>query len=156
MKPLKTAPLLFYTATPLILGFIGSLVTTPAIPIWYTSLIKPDFTPPSWIFAPAWTILYILMGIAAYIISTTKKKEERHALQIYWAQLLVNILWSLLFFGLRNPVLALVDIVLLWGMIMLTIRAFYKLSSIASYLLIPYLLWVSFALILNLTIVILN
>ncbi len=137
-------------------GAIGSLFTTPAISTWYITLNKPSFNPPNFIFAPIWTILYVLMAISLYFVLTSKVKDKTFAVKLFLAQIALNILWSLLFFGLHNPLLALLDILLLWILIILNIKTFYKISKNASYLLIPYLFWVSFAGVLNLSIVLLN
>lgn len=139
-------------------GTIGSLFTYPAINSWYRYLQKPLFSPPSWIFGPAWTTLYLLMGIASYLIVKTglTNKKVKSAIIIYGLQLILNGLWSVLFFGLHSPLLAFLEIVILWILIMMTIIRFFKISKTAAYLLIPYLLWVSFASILNLSILLLN
>ena len=135
----------------LLAGGVGSIFTTSAIPTWYATLNKPSFSPPNWVFAPVWTSLYILMGISLYLIWRKKKVPF-----IFWIQLLLNTVWSVIFFGMKNPPLALVDIAALWISIILTIKAFSKINKLASQLLWPYLTWVSFASILNLFIVALN
>lgn len=139
-------------------GVIGSLFTTEAIPTWYAGLTKPDFNPPNWLFAPVWTTLYILMGIALYIVWTTHggKRLKRAALWFFFFQLILNTLWSILFFGLKNPVLAFIEIIMLWLSIGMTIILFQKFSRVASQLLLPYLLWVTFATVLNGSIMLLN
>lgn len=143
-------------------GIVGSIFTTQAIPTWYSALNKPVFSPPDWVFAPVWTSLYILMGVSIYLVQSAKfkvqsdKTKVRMASAIFWIQLSLNIVWSVLFFGLQNPTLALVEIVVLWGAIFLTIKYFYPISKLAAYLLIPYLIWVTFAVFLNLSIVLLN
>jgi tryptophan-rich sensory protein len=137
-------------------GVLGSFFTVSSIPSWYAILNKPVFSPPNWVFGPAWTILYILMGISLYLVWTSKFKLKQNAFNLFFVQLGLNLLWSIFFFGLKNPTLALVDIVVLWIAIFLTIRSFYKINRLAGNLLIPYLLWVSFAAVLNLAIVILN
>lgn len=135
-------------------GIIGSVFTAPAIPTWYAQLKKPIFTPPSWLFAPAWITLFFLMSISLYLIWSRglDKKQVRNSLIIFAVQLILNILWSLLFFGLRSPLLGLIDIVLLWFAILATILNFYRISPKAAFLLIPYILWVSFAALLNFSI----
>lgn len=134
----------------LLAGFLGSLFTTPAIPTWYAALEKPFFTPPSWLFAPAWTALFILMGISLFLVWRKKGHPQyRAALVFFVVQLILNILWSAAFFGLRAPLLGLVEIVVLWIAILLTIIYFLKVSRPAGALLVPYLLWVSFASLLN-------
>ena len=137
-------------------GGIGSLFTTPAISTWYTTLNKPVFSPPNFIFAPVWITLYILMAIAFYLVLINKSKDKRMAITFFLTQLVLNVFWSVIFFGLHNPIFAFVEIIILWIAIFLTIKSFYKISRNASYLLIPYLLWVSFASVLNLSIVLLN
>jgi len=141
----------------LLAGGIGSLATMPAINSWYVTLNKPSFSPPNWLFGPVWTALYILMGIAAYLIwREAGSKNIKGALIIFVMQLLLNIFWSLIFFGLRQPGWALGEIIVMWMAILATILAFYPISKIATGLLIPYLLWVTFASFLNLMIVRLN
>lgn len=131
-------------------GAIGTSATFSSIPTWYADLVKPSFSPPSWIFAPAWTLLYALMGIAAYLVWRKKENPGRkEALKIYLLNLIMNAEWSLIFFGMRNPGLALFEILLLWTVILLTAIKFYKIDKAAGILFIPYLLWVSFATILN-------
>ena len=133
---------------------IGSLATVNSLSTWYTELAKPFFNPPNWIFGPVWTALYILMAIAVYVVWA--KETDRMALGMYGVQLLFNVCWSVFFFGLQNPVLAFVCIIVLWAAILYTIILFYRIQPVAAYLLIPYLLWVTFAAILNGAIVILN
>ncbi len=138
-------------------GAIGSFFTASAIPTWYATLEKPFFNPPSWIFAPVWTTLYILMGISFYLILVSKTKiNKTRAIQVFIIQLILNTLWSIIFFGLKSPELALIEIVFLWISIVLTIKNFARIQPVASYLLYPYLAWVSFATLLTLAISILN
>ena len=128
-------------------GFVGSLVTTPTISSWYRYLNQPVLAPPNWIFAPVWTILYILMGISLYLAWI-----HRARLTWFWVQLGLNANWPLAFFGLRSPKLGLLNIIVLWLSIVLTIRDFRRKSAFAAWLLVPYLIWVSFATYLNWTI----
>ena len=139
-------------------GAIGSVFTFDAIPVWYASLAKPPFSPPNWIFGPVWTSLYILMGISAYLIwqKGWANKPVRAAITLFGAQLSLNTIWSILFFGMRSPSLGFAGIVLLWISIVLTMRDFHRLDRRAAYLLVPYILWVSFASILNFAIWMLN
>ena len=139
-------------------GLISTPFTIAAIPTWYVTLQKPFFSPPNWVFAPVWTILYFLMGISVYLIweQGLKKKKVKEALKFFLIQLALNFMWSLFFFGLRAPFLAFIEIVILWLAIFVTIKKFYPLSRLAAYLLVPYLLWVSFAALLNFAIVLLN
>ena len=142
----------------LVAGFLGSIFTTPSITTWYASLTKPSFNPPNWLFAPVWTILFILMGISAFLVwqKGLKKKGVKKALVFFLAQLIFNVLWSFFFFKFHSPFLALLDIIFLWFLILLTMIKFFKINNTASLLLIPYLLWVSFASILNYAIYRLN
>ena len=135
-------------------GAIGSIFTLRSVSTWYLELIKPSFNPPNWIFAPVWTTLFLLMGISLYLIWSSK--DNKLSLRWFVIHLLLNVAWSALFFGLRLPLLALIEIILLWIAIFFTIKESYIISRISAYLLIPYLLWVSFASILNLAIVLLN
>ncbi len=137
-------------------GGVGSIFTTSAIPTWYAILNKPLFSPPNWIFAPVWTILFILMGISLYLVWIAKDRLKQKAFNIFFVQLALNVLWSILFFGMKNPLFAFFDIIVLWIAIFLTIKSFYKIDKLAGNLLIPYIAWVSFAALLNLSIVVLN
>jgi benzodiazapine receptor len=142
----------------LIIGSIGSLVTITGSGSWYSALQKPFFAPPNWVFAPVWITLFVLMGIALYLIweSGTERREVKIALGIFGVQFALNVIWSFLFFGLESPILGLVDILLLWVMIVMTIRAFYRVKKSAAYLLIPYIVWVTIASALNGAIYLLN
>ena len=135
----------------LLAGFIGSVATFPSIPTWYAGLIKPPFNPPNWIFGPVWTTLYVLMGIAMYLVWRKKK-----SLKLFLIHLGVNAGWSIIFFGLHSVLGGLVTIIILWGCIYTLIREFYRIDRRASYLLYPYLAWVSFASLLNVALLILN
>ena len=139
-------------------GIIGSLFTTPAIPTWYAALQKPAFTPPNWLFAPAWITLYLLMGIAAFLIWRVglENRRVRTALIIFLVQLVLNSLWSVVFFGMQSPLYGIIVIIILWLAILLTILKFARISSVAAWLLVPYILWVSFASALNISIWLLN
>lgn len=139
-------------------GIIGSVFTTPAIPTWYAALQKPAFTPPNWLFAPAWITLYLLMGIAAFLVWRVglENKRVRTALIIFLVQLVLNSLWSVVFFGLQSPLYGVIVIIILWLAILLTILKFARISSLAAWLLVPYILWVSFASALNISIWLLN
>ncbi len=132
-------------------GIIGSFFTVQSIPTWYAALVKPVLNPPSWIFGPVWTTLYLLMGIAAFLVwkKGLERKDVKIALGIFAAQLVLNTLWSIIFFGLQSSGWALVDISLMWISILFTIIAFFEISRPAAYLLLPYLAWVSFASYLN-------
>ena len=145
-------------------GIIGSVFTFSSISSWYVTLIKPALNPPGYVFGPVWTTLYALMGIAAFMIWSSyakapagqEKRKITTALTFFGIQLVLNTLWSIIFFGLRSPGAALVDIVFLWIAILATIIVFYKIRKTAAYLLLPYIAWVSFATYLNYSIWILN
>jgi translocator protein len=137
---------------------LGGAATYSSIPTWYALLNKPFFNPPNWIFGPVWTILYFLMAVSLYIVwdKNVKNKKKEQAMKIFILQLILNLMWSLVFFGFHQPLLALLTIVALWISIFTTIKSFYKISKASAYLLYPYIFWVSFASILNLAITVLN
>lgn len=150
----KYTRILIVVVTCLAIGYFSGMATQSSIKTWFPTLIKPSFNPPNWVFAPVWSMLYIMMGIAAGLVwnrmEASKDKELVKKSLIFFAiQLGLNALWSVLFFGLRNPMLALIEIVLLWLMIYETYIKFSKIDKIAGYLFLPYLAWVSFATILN-------
>ena len=139
-------------------GIIGSIFTTPAITTWYASLKKPSFNPPNWLFGPVWITLFVFMGISLYLVwrKGSDTPLVRNGLLLFGIQLLFNVLWSVAFFGLKSPISGLVVIVVLWITILLTILQFSKVSELATALLIPYIVWVSFAGVLNFSLFILN
>jgi len=146
---MKTKRILRFVAAIVIvelIGNIGTIFTLPNISTWYATLNKPAFSPPNWLFGPVWTILYALMGISAYLVleKGKSKKGVGTSLGIFGAQLALNVLWSLLFFGLHSALYGLFDIILLIAAIALTMIKFYKVSRPAAYLLVPYLLWALF------------
>lgn len=126
---------------------VAGYVTAGAVTTWFPTLVKPAFNPPSWVFGPVWTTLYVMMAVAAWLVWL--KPGSRSALNLFFLQLALNFAWSLLFFGLHSPALALIDIVALWCAILTTIFAFGQHSSVAAWLMVPYISWVSFATILN-------
>jgi len=150
-KALSVGKLIVSIAVCQSAGLIGSLFTTPAIPTWYAELRKPDFSPPNWVFAPVWTALYTLMGVAAWLIwrKGWSAPGARTALTVFVVQLVLNSLWSVLFFGLRSPSLAFVEILALWCAILLTMILFFRMCRASGWLLLPYFAWVSFAAVLN-------
>jgi len=157
MKKINVGRLVASITIPLVAGFLGSIFTTPAVKTWYLIINKPVWNPPSWLFGPVWTILFIMMGIALYLVWSSKMSNKvRCALKIFAAQMVLNILWSAFFFGMGNFWLAFVEIVILWIAIALTIVKFAKVNKTASWLLVPYIMWVSFASFLNFTIASLN
>ncbi len=134
------------------IGYASGIVTQSSIVTWFPTLNKPSFNPPNWLFAPVWTILYVMMGVSAGLVWSKIEAVPvlvKKALWVFIIQLILNALWSFLFFGLQNPFLALIEILLLWIMIVETIKVFKPIDNLASKLLIPYFLWVSFAMILN-------
>ena len=151
-------------------GVIGSFFTMPAISTWYAALNKPFFSPPDWVFAPVWVILFALMGASFYFFLETKAKHghgkrgakkgaepwKSTGAKVFYLQLALNILWSVIFFGLRMPGLAFFEILALWLSILFTILLFGRTSKRAALLMVPYLLWVSFALGLNFMVAVLN
>ncbi len=139
-------------------GAIGSIFTRSAIPTWYATLEKPAFNPPNWLFAPVWTLLDILMGIAAFLVwrKGLENRQVRIALIAFLVQLILNALWSVVFFGLQSPLYGLIVITVLWIAILFTTLKFYSISRAAGVLLWPYLLWVTFAAVLNESIWLLN
>ena len=156
--PATAGLLLVCIAIPLLAGAIGSIFTMEAIPTWYATLQKPSFSPPAWVFGPVWTTLFILMGIALFIVvkDGIGTVPVRHAVAFFAAQILVNTLWSFVFFGLRSPFLGLIDILLLVVLIAGTMVTFYRVSKVAAWLLAPYLCWVSFATAVNAAVWVLN
>ncbi len=139
-------------------GGIGAIATIHSIPTWYAALTKPPLNPPNWIFSPVWTTLYLLMGISLYLLwkKGFKGAHRKKALWFFFLQLVINLLWSFVFFGGHAIGLGLFVIFVLWGMIAVTITAFYSIDVFASLLLIPYFLWVSFAAYLNYGLWVLN
>jgi translocator protein len=149
--------LAFSILITLAVGAIAGFATANSIGTWYATLNKPFFNPPNWLFGPVWTLLYILMGISLYLIWKLPASKNRNgALTFFFVQLLLNFLWSFIFFYFHAIALALFDIVILWVMILLTIILFSRLNRTASWLLVPYISWVSFATILNIYIFNLN
>lgn len=158
MKISNTFKLIIAIVVSELAGIIGSVFTASSVAGWYKTLIRPDIAPPSWVFGPVWTTLFALMGIAAFLIwkKGIDRKDVRIALYIFAGQLVLNTLWSILFFGMQNPGAAFVEIIILWIAILATIISFAKISKAAGWLLIPYILWVSFAAYLNYSFWILN
>lgn len=143
-------PLLFIIASQMA-GIIGSFFTVTSIESWYQTVNKPVFNPPNWIFGPVWITLYTLMGIAAYLVwrEWGTNTVAKYATILFFVHLVFNALWSILFFGLENPMLAFFEIIVLWLMIAVLMYMYYGINKTAFYLLVPYILWVSFASVLN-------
>ena len=181
MKTLDWLKLIVSLAISQIAGWIGSLFTLPAINSWYSTLTKSDLTPPSWVFGPVWTMIFLLIGVSLFIVwknhwqvrnalLVAKGKswnpwtrrfwsgdwQEANIVAIFWIQLGLNVLWSYIFFGLRQPGLAFFEIIALWFSILYLIINFYRVSKTAAWLLLPYILWVTFAGYLNFVIWIWN
>jgi translocator protein len=132
-------------------GSLGGFAVTSSITGWYPSINKPSWNPPDWVFGPVWTVLYVMMGVAAWLVWRTGDRIAP-AMVLFFSQLALNVAWSFLFFGARSPWLGLVEIIMLWLSIVFTIGAFWARSRAAGLLLLPYLAWVSFAGFLNYTI----
>ena len=132
-------------------GLIGGFFTASSVDTWYATLTKPSFNPPNWLFSPVWITLYVLMGVALFLVWRKGLHSEgvKIAIYLFGVQLALNILWSILFFGLKMPLVAFIEIVILWDCILLTLIKFRKISRLAGYLFVPYLLWVTFAAVLN-------
>ncbi len=141
-----------------IAGALGAVVTAPAIPAWYAGLTKPAINPPNWVFGPVWTLLYTLMGIAVYLVwkKGIKKPRVRLAVTVFGIHLAVNTAWSIVFFGFHAIASALFVIFILWSLIVILMKLFHPIDKRATYFLVPYLAWVSFAAILNFWLLILN
>lgn len=136
---------------------VGGLVTAGSVKTWYPTLVKPSWNPPSWVFAPVWTALFAAMAVAAWRVWPRRAEPlVRSTLAAFFVHLVFNAGWSALFFGLRRPDLALVEIVVLWGLLVWLQRRFLALDRVAAYLWMPYVAWVSFATVLNGAIVWLN
>ena len=135
---------------PLAAGAIAGMFTARAVPEWYATLNQPSFNPPNWVFGPVWTLLYIVMGISLYLVWQTPPGPQRTlAMAVFFAQLLLNFGWSFFFFYFRQTGLALVEIVILWAAILIMLVLFYRIRPVAAWINVPYLLWVSFATLLN-------
>ena len=139
-------------------GVVGAVFTISSIPTWYAGIRKPDIAPPNWVFAPVWTTLYGLMGVSLFLVwsETFGKGFGRSAIAVFFMQLVLNVLWSYLFFGLQSPFLGVVEITILWFTITATVAFFFRISRTAGVILLPYLGWVSLAAHLNYMIFILN
>lgn len=149
MKPIYK--LIIAVLIPLSVGSLAGYFTASSVNGWYTTLVKPSFNPPNWLFAPVWTSLDIMMGIALFLVWNSGAAEDvkRTAVTLFIVQLVLNFLWSFVFFYAQQPGWALVNIILMWIFIFLTILWFGKISSLSAWLLVPYICWVSFATVLN-------
>lgn len=150
-RPRASLALIGFLILCFAVAVVSSIFSAHNIPIWYAGLIKPPLNPPNWVFAPVWTTLYALMAIAAWLVWKTRPSGcRRHGLRLFYVQLAMNLLWSWIFFSRHQIGTALVDIIVLWVAIFLTILNFRKVSRAAACLLVPYLAWVTFASYLNL------
>ena len=157
MKIIDVVKLVVSLAVPLLAGFGSSVFTVNSISTWYATLNKPWFSPPNVVFAPVWTILYILMGLALFLIWRSPRNRTRDiGIALFAAQLAINVIWTLAFFGLQNTLYGLLTIIPLWILIAATIYQFYKVEKWASYLLVPYIVWVSIATALTASVFLLN
>jgi benzodiazapine receptor len=154
----KVGRLILSVSACLLTGVLGSFATRDSITTWYAQLSRPSFTPPNWTFGVVWPVLYVMMGISVFLIWNVgiDRKRVRVALACFVLQLILNGLWTFIFFGWHLIGFALVEIVILWGAILVTIIAFWKESKPAAVLLLPYILWVSFAIVLNASLFLLN
>jgi benzodiazapine receptor len=152
----KGAKLIVSILLPLIIGGVSGYYTASNIQSWYITLIKPSFNPPNYLFGPVWTTLYIIMGISFYMIWSSTKINKNKLIGIYLFQLILNFLWSFIFFKYHAIGIAALEIVVLWLSILTMIIMFYKNNKWAALINIPYLLWVSFASVLNISIYLLN
>jgi tryptophan-rich sensory protein len=134
---------------PQLSGFIGSYFTINAIPTWYAHLNKPSFSPPNWLFGPVWLTLYLMMGIAVYLNWIKNTKQAKFNVRLFFIHLFFNLIWTPVFFGLKDTLFALYIIIMIWIFIVVMIINFRKVNKVSSILLIPYLFWVSFATLLN-------
>jgi len=153
---MKWLSLILFLGICLLTGFIGSIFTTSSVNSWYLLINKPIYTPPNWLFGPVWTTLFIMMGISGWLAWKNDKKAKSKAFIYYFVQLGLNLLWSVIFFGLRSPFAASVEIIILWIFIFLSIKSFAKINKIAGFLLYPYIVWVSYAAFLTISIYFLN
>lgn len=157
MKRPEVIKLIISCSVPLAVGFAGSFFTANSLD-WYHTLQKPAFNPPDWVFAPVWIVLYLLMGVSAFLVWRKEPADTvvKVALTCFILQLVFNAIWTPIFFGMKQPLIAFGDIIMLWLAVAATIICFYRVSKISAVLLVPYIMWVSFAVILNVAICMLN
>jgi len=154
----KIGRLICSVSVCLLTGFLGSYATRESVTTWYARLSRPSFTPPDWTFGVVWPVLYVMMGISAFQIWNVgiDRRQVKVALGVFALQLILNGLWTPIFFGLHLIGLALVEIIMMWVAILLTIFVFWRVSKSAALLLLPYVLWVSFAVVLNASLFLFN
>jgi translocator protein len=150
MGKIKIVPLVICFVIVIVVAFLGSLFTGPNTSTEWYQQIKPTITPPNFVFPIAWTILFVLIALSLYLAWINAKKEQKNQIVIFYGiNLVLNILWSVIFFGMGNPTLAFAEIILLWASIFFMIFAARKINKISAWFLVPYLLWVTFAFLLN-------
>lgn len=150
MKISHIIKLIISILLPLSVGAIAGMFTAQAVPTWYASLNRPSFNPPNWVFGPVWTFLYILLGFSFFLIWKLENSKQRNlAIWAFSIQLLLNFIWSFLFFYFNMIGIALIEIILLWLSIVFMLYSFYRINHLSAFINIPYLLWVTFATILN-------
>lgn len=152
----KYFTILINITLPHLAGFIGSYFTIPNIKTWYVNINKPSFNPPDWIFSPVWLSLYTLIGISFYLFHKKDRFKSRKVYIIYGFHLLLNAIWSIIFFGMHEILFALIDLILIIITLIILMRYFFSLNRISAYMLAPYLIWICFAAILNYNILLLN
>ena len=156
MKLKSYLSLAFFVGVSLLAGVIGSFSTMESITGWYTTIVQPSWTPPNWVFGPVWTTLYVLMGVAAFLVSRSPKKGKVFIIWLFLAHLIVNAFWTIAFFGLHELLLSVLVILVLLGLIVTLIRLFWVHSKAAAWLMVPYLLWVCYATSLSIGFLVLN
>ncbi len=156
MRRINILSLAFFVGVSLLAGFAGSFSTMDSITGWYQTVVHPSWTPPNWVFGPVWTTLYVLMGVAAYLVSRSPRPGKFLALWLFLAHLLVNAFWTIAFFGMHELLLSVLVILVLLGLIVALMRLYWGHSKLATYLMVPYLLWVSYATTLTIGFLVLN
>jgi translocator protein len=157
MNSMQLIKLVISIGLPLAIGAFAGMYTSEAVPEWYANLNKPSFNPPGWVFGPAWTALYILMGISLFLVWKEAPGQARNlAMGVFFFQLALNFAWSFIFFYSKMIGPALIEIIVLWISIVIMMVLFYKIRPLAAWINIPYLLWVSFASVLNASYFVLN
>jgi benzodiazapine receptor len=153
----NTVPLVFFLAVCLGVSAVGGWITQTSVNDWYQTLIKPSMNPPDWVFAPTWITLYVMMAVAGWRVWLRPENSLRRMAMVAFAiQLMLNLIWSFIFFGAKSPGFAAIEIVLLWISILITLLLFWRIDRFAGWMMCPYVLWVSFAIYLNISIVLLN
>ena len=153
----NTVPLVFFLTVCLGVSAVGGWITQTSVNDWYQTLAKPPMNPPDWVFAPTWITLYVMMAVAGWRVWLRPENSLRRMAMVAFAiQLMLNLIWSFIFFGAKSPGFAAIEIVLLWISILITLLLFWRIDRFAGWMMCPYVLWVSFAIYLNISIVLLN